>query len=101
MNSNHFKFTYENADGFQAFPTNSLTLCHGGQFASGNFDIPGVPPFNPMMVLHGEEQVTFEKPLVHGTRYVIEESLADLQDKGKGALMIIDARILEAETREL
>ena len=55
MNSNHYKFTYENADGFCAFPTNALTICHGGPFADGDFDVPGIPPFNPMMLLHGEE----------------------------------------------
>ena len=54
-----------------------------------------------MMLLHGEEQVTFEKPLVPGEKYIVEESIADLQDKGKGALLIFDAKILEASTREL
>lgn len=55
MNEKHFKFTYENADGFQAFPTNAVTVCHRGPFADGDFDVPGIPAFNPMMLLHGEE----------------------------------------------
>lgn len=78
MNGKHYKFTYENAEEFQAFPTNALTVCHRGPFADGDFDIPGVPQFNPMMLLHGEEQVTFEKPLVPGEKYIVEESIADL-----------------------
>lgn len=77
LNRNHFKFTYENEDGFQAFPTNALTVCHRGPFADGDFDVPGIPPFNPMMLLHGEETATFEKPLIPGTTYVIEEKIAD------------------------
>lgn len=55
MNKGELRYTYENADSFQAFPTNSLVACHRGPFADGDFDIPGIPPFNPMMLLHGEE----------------------------------------------
>ena len=101
MNAKHFKFTYENNEDFQVFPTNAVTVCHRGPFADGDFDIPGVPPFNPMMLLHGEEQVTFEKPLQAGAKYIVEESAVDFQDKGKGALLIFDAKILEAESRDL
>ena len=101
MNANHYKFTYENAEDFQCFPTNALTVSHGGPFADGDFAIPGVPPFNPMQLLHGEEQVTFDKPMVPGEKYIVEENIADLQDKGKGGLLIIDSRILNASTREL
>ena len=77
MNAKHFKFTYENNEDFQVFPTNAVTVCHRGPFADGDFDIPGVPPFNPMMLLHGEEQVTFEKPLQAGAKYIVEESAVD------------------------
>ena len=28
MNDKHYKFTYENAEDFQTFPTNASTLCH-------------------------------------------------------------------------
>ena len=101
MNSKHYKFTYENADGFCAFPTNVLTICHGGPFADGTFDIPGIPAFNPMMLLHGEEQVTLEKPLIPGTKYIVEEKIVDFQDKGKGSTLIFDARITEADSRAL
>ena len=101
MNSKHFKFTYENAEDFQAFPLNAVTVCHKGPFAEGDFSVPGIPPFNPMMLLHGEEQVIFAKPLVPGEKYVVEENIVDLQDKGKGALLIFDSKILSAATREL
>ena len=77
MNEKHFKFTYELADGFQAFPTNAVTVCHRGPFADGDFSIPGIPAFNPMMLLHGEEQVIFNKPLVPGERYKVQEEIAD------------------------
>lgn len=101
MNKKHYKFTYENAEGFQAFPTNAVTVCHRGPFADGDFDVPGMPAFNPMMLLHGEEQVIFTKPLEPGQKYIVEENIADFQDKGKGALLIFDSKILSADTKEL
>jgi len=78
-----------------------VTVAHRGPFADGDFSVPGVPAFNPMMLLHGEEQVIFEKPLVPGEKYLVEENIADFQDKGKGALLIFDSRIVSKETGEL
>ena len=70
-NEAHLRYTYENADKFAPFPTNSLVVCHRGPFADGNFDITGIPPFNPMQLLHGEESITIEKPLKYDTKYII------------------------------
>ena len=53
-----------------------------------------------MMLLHGEESVTFVKPLVPETKYLVTKKCVDLQDKGSGALMITDYTIAEAETGE-
>ena len=78
LNKDHMRFAYENADFFGAFPTNSLVVCHRGPFADGDFDIPGIPPFNPMQLLHGEETITIEKPLKHDTKYIIQEKIIDL-----------------------
>ena len=71
MKKEDFKFTYENDAEFRPFPTNAVTVCHKGPFAEGNFDIEGIPAFNPMMLLHGEEEVTFVKPLKSNTKYGI------------------------------
>lgn len=71
MNKEHYRFTYENADEFQTFPTHSVVVCHRGPFADGDFSIPGIPAFNPMMLLHGEESVTFEKPIETGKKYTV------------------------------
>jgi hypothetical protein len=71
MNKDHLRYTYENADFFGAFPTNSLVACHRGPFSDGDFDIPGVPAFNPMQLLHGEETITIDQPFKTDTKYVI------------------------------
>lgn len=101
MNKEHLRYTYENADNFGAFPTNSLVVCHRGPFAAGDFDIPGIPQFNPMNLLHGEETITIEQPLKSDTKYIVTEKITDLQDKGKGAVLIFDAEIREASTKKL
>lgn len=93
LNKDHLKFSYENDDSFQPFPTNALTVCHRGPFSTGDFDVPGIPPFNPMMLLHGEEEITVHKPLEIDTKYTVSEKLVDFQDKGKGGLLIIDSLI--------
>lgn len=100
-NQDHLRFVYENADGFGAFPTNSLVVAHRGPFADGQFDIPGMPAFNPMQLLHGEETITIEKPLKIDTKYLIQEKVVDIQDKGKGCVLIFDAEVREADTKEL
>ena len=101
MNKDHFKYTYENNEDFRSFPTNAVTICHRGPFADGDFNVPGMPAFNPMMLLHGEESVIAHKPLVPGTTYEVQEKIADLQDKGKGALLIFDSELRDIESKEL
>ena len=63
--------------------------------------MPGLPDFNPMMLLHGEEDVQFIKPLAKDKTYVVQESIADIQDKGKGALLICKAEIIEKDTKQV
>lgn len=52
-------------------------MCHRGPFAAGNFDIPGMPSFNPMMLLHGEEEITIHNPLKIDTKYTVDEKIVD------------------------
>jgi len=77
-----------------------LLLGHSGEVGAGNFDIEGVPKFNPMMILHGEESVYFIKPIESGVKYTVTDKVSDIQDKGKGALLVIDGEIRIAETGE-
>lgn len=39
-----------------------------------------------MAILHGEETLYFEKPIVPGTKYTIDERMVDLQDKKKATV---------------
>ena len=66
MNRDHFKFTYENEEGFTAFPTMPVLTLGGA--VDQLFSIPGMPAFNPMMLLHGEQSVVNYKPITPGTK---------------------------------
>lgn len=92
LNRDDFRYTYEFDGDFRPFPTNAVTVA---SVSEKSFKVPGLPDFNPMMLLHGEEDVQFHKPLKHGTTYTVQESVADIQDKGKGALLISKMEIRE------
>ena len=57
-------------------------------------DIPGLS-FNLAMLLHGEQDIEIHKPLPTQARIRSESRIADIYDKGKAALVI-----MEAETRD-
>lgn len=63
--------------------------------------VPGMPEFNLMSLLHGTEEIFIEKPLEAGTKYTVQEHLMDFQDKGSGALLVIDSEVRESETKVL
>ena len=66
LNRDHFKFTYEHEDGFTSFPVLSVSLGHKGM--KGLTGCPGLPEFNQMMLLHGEQKIDIIKPIPPGTR---------------------------------
>jgi hypothetical protein len=74
LNEEHFRYTYEFADEFGPFPTMAVVLGHYAK--EGLFEkleIPGIPKFNPMKLLHGEEALFFEKPLEMGKKYILTD----------------------------
>ena len=99
MNASHFNFTYENADEFQSFPTIAVVMGHRGDLA--DLKVPGVPDFNPLMILHGEEKVEMYSPIEQDTTVVVHETIVDLQDKKKATVMVIQADIIQKDTNEL
>ena len=72
MNTDDMRYTYEFDENFTCYPTNAVTIAHGGKIRAGEFDdFPGMPEFNPMKILHGEETIMIEKPILPNTKYVI------------------------------
>mmetsp|Transcript_10839 Transcript_10839/g.12195 ORF Transcript_10839/g.12195 Transcript_10839/m.12195 type:complete len:107 (+) Transcript_10839:2-322(+) len=65
LNEDHFKFTYELEDDFTSFPTIvvlSLKVC-----LIEMFDTPGLPQFNILQLLHGEQIIECINPIKPGT----------------------------------
>lgn len=92
MNREHYKFTYENEEGFTTFPTMPVLTLAG--VIDKLFSIPGMPAFNPMMLLHGEQTVINYKPIPPGTETKIKAIATDIADKGKGALLTVTIQAL-------
>lgn len=51
--------------------------------------------FNPMMLLHGEQGITIHKPLPASAKVTNSGRVANVYDKGKGAVVVV-----ETETRD-
>lgn len=76
LKAEHFNFTYERADEFQSFPTMGVVVAH--RMTLDKLKVDGMPRFNPMMLLHGEESCEIFKPIEPDTTVVVQETLLDL-----------------------
>lgn len=69
LNKEHFRFTYENDENFQVFPTMNVAI------ALKRFpcflEIPGFPQVDPFKILHGEEDLEIIKPLQADVSYEV------------------------------
>ncbi|CAI2377745.1 unnamed protein product [Moneuplotes crassus] len=86
-NEDDFKFIYEYDDDFTTFPTISvlaLKVC-----LTKMFETPGLPQFNIMSLLHGEQIVEVSNPIPPGSSVRCVAVMEDLADKGKGMLMTV------------
>ena len=99
MESKDLKFTYENHKKFQVYPTNALALAHRGVTDLGRLG-ENLDDYNPMLLLHGEESVSFLKQLEADKTYVCAERVIDVQDKKKGCLLKTETVISEKESGE-
>ncbi|KAG0001595.1 hypothetical protein BGZ80_008937 [Entomortierella chlamydospora] len=87
-------FLYENTPNFAAFPTYPLVLglkkdTHGiSPYASKNEEaIPGVPPFDPNRLVHGDQSLQVLRPLPLGGEFELETTVTGVYDKGKGMVI--------------
>ncbi|KAJ1988796.1 hypothetical protein GGI25_005155 [Coemansia spiralis] len=71
---------YENSDQFQTFPTFAVIPAFHTRMDLTEF----LPPFNPMMLLHGEQFVEVHRPIPTEGRLLCTTQVVDIQDKGKG-----------------
>jgi len=98
------KFTYENTPGFAAFPTYPVVLSLKGDsydvvpFGAPSPNkkkqdgvgggIPGIPKYDPNMILHGEQSVEVLKTLpLDAPHLILGTTVLGVYDKGKGMLI--------------
>ena len=98
LNTYHFNFKYEHDSEFQAFATMPSVIAH--RQSDLVLNIPGFPAFNPMMLLYGEENLEFYKPITSDLNLTVEERIADVADKGKMTALTEESLIKNKDTGE-
>lgn len=98
-------FLYENEPLFAAFPTYPLVLplkrdnqgvsVYGG---GGGEDVPGIPPFDPNRLVHGDQSLQVLRPLPLEGDFELHTSVTGVYDKGKG--MVIERTTLMVDPKD-
>lgn len=90
MREKDLLFTYENTDGFSVNPVMLCTAIGSASIFTTIVGAPGVPQFNPMMLLHGEQKTIMYRPFEADTTITTTPKLAEVVDKGKGTLVSLE-----------
>jgi len=90
-------FTYSLSDSFKVLPTFPVVIGLGTDVFERLNACPGLPDFNPMMLLHGEQKIEVYGALPPTLSGFARSSIIDVQDKKSGALVVIQARFTTNE----
>ncbi|XP_053154341.1 peroxisomal multifunctional enzyme type 2 [Hemicordylus capensis] len=85
----HQKFLFEGSEGFCCLPTFGVIPAQSSMFSGGLSSIPGLN-IDFTKVLHGEQYLELYKPLPTSGTLTSETSIADILDKGSGAVILLD-----------
>ncbi|KAF9972272.1 hypothetical protein BGZ73_004637 [Actinomortierella ambigua] len=86
-------YLYENHPGFSAFATYPLVLglkrdCIGvAVYGQAEEPIPGMPPYDPNKLLHGEQALEIHRPLPLAGSFELQTTVTGVYDKGKGTVI--------------
>lgn len=100
LDGRELRFVYEQHADFAVFPTFAVI------YASPMIEtvlanrVPGLH-FDPMLLLHGEQRTAVLAPLPTSGTIICKPVIADIYDKGKGALILIDAPCYASDGRQL
>ncbi|XP_036382468.1 peroxisomal multifunctional enzyme type 2 [Megalops cyprinoides] len=85
----HLKFLYEGHEDFSCLPTFGVIPAQASMMEGGLGSIPGFN-FDLSRLLHGEQYLELYKPLPTSGKLVSQAAIADVLDKGSGAVILLD-----------
>ncbi|XP_054842565.1 peroxisomal multifunctional enzyme type 2 [Eublepharis macularius] len=85
----HLKFLFEGSEGFCCLPTFGVIPAQASMLDGGLSNIPGLN-IDFTKVLHGEQYLELYKPLPTSGKLISEPTIADILDKGSGAVILLD-----------
>lgn len=83
------RFLYENHEEFSCLPTFGVIVSQNAMMGGGLTSVPGLN-IDFTQVLHGEQYLELYKPLPTSGTLITHASVADVLDKGSGALILLD-----------
>lgn len=99
LDSNELQFVYElNNAGFKALPTYAVTFPFTLLWQIT--DVPGLR-FNPALLLHGEQYLELKRPLPTNATVTNTARIANVYDKGSGALVLLDVHTADENGQEI
>lgn len=89
LNSDDLKFTYEKHPLYSIIP--SITSAYSLYGFEQISQCPGMPQYDPMALLHGEQIIKVKKSLKEGMKLITQNKIIDVADKKSGALVTIES----------
>uniref|UniRef100_A0A3P9BPD6 Hydroxysteroid (17-beta) dehydrogenase 4 n=1 Tax=Maylandia zebra TaxID=106582 RepID=A0A3P9BPD6_9CICH len=85
----HLRFLYEGHPDFSCLPTFGVIPSQAAMMDGGLSSVPGLN-IDFTQVLHGEQYLELYKPLPTSGKLTSEATIADVLDKGSGAVILLD-----------
>lgn len=85
------RFLYENHEAFSCLPTFGVIVSQNAMMGGGLSSVPGLN-IDLTRVLHGEQYLELYKPLPTSGTLTSHSSVADVLDKGSGAVILLDVK---------
>uniref|UniRef100_A0A7N6AN86 Peroxisomal multifunctional enzyme type 2 n=1 Tax=Anabas testudineus TaxID=64144 RepID=A0A7N6AN86_ANATE len=89
----HLRFLYEGHADFSCLPTFGVIPSQAAMMGGGLSTVPGLN-IDFTQVLHGEQYLELYKPLPTSGKLTSEATVADVLDKGSGAIILLDGEFL-------
>lgn len=91
------ELTYVTENGLKAVPSFGVIPVFAAMM--GLLQVPGID-INPMMILHGEQDLEIHQPIQPTGDVVSQATLTDIHDKGKGAFLVLECVTRDKATDE-